>query len=211
MRRISWTIAILLAGCGGSPDDASPQPSSAPSEAPAVDLVGNPGSPAPLTAGTNTPARVVARFYDALRDGDDKALASLLSDKARSETAKNGLEVLSQEDSSSLSYEIGETEYVTEEMDGAHVASLWIEPDEHGQRVTTKVIWVLRKQTRGWRIAGFAQVFRDELPVLFDLESAEDTMRAKEYVDEEFYGGRETPPMQTATPGLPASTDTRLR
>ena len=119
--------------------------------------------------------------------------------------------MLSQEENSLLTYEVGETEYVTEEKDGAHVASLWIEPDEHGHPVTTPVVWLLRKQANGWRIAGFAQVFQNELPVLFDLENAEETLRAKEYVDTEFYGEQQERPMQTANPELPASTDTRLR
>lgn len=202
MRCVSWTIALLLAGCGGSSDDASTnQLSSSSSETPAV---GTTSSPVTLTAGTNTPARVVAQFYDAMRDGNDATIASLLSDKARSETAKNGLKLRSQ-GKSSLTYEIGETEYVTEQKDGAHVASLWTEPDQ-----TTEVIWLLRKQTSGWRIAGFAQIY-DEGPVLFDLESTEDILRAKKYVDAESYGGQEEPPMETANSVLPGSTDTRLR
>ncbi len=202
MKRISWTIAFLLAGCGGSPDDAATDPlANSTLETPTA------SSLAPLVT-ADTPAGVVAQFYDALRDGDNTTIGQLLTDKARDETAKNGLKVLSQENSA-LTYQVGETEYVTEAMDGAHVASFWIEPDERSQPVSTEVVWILRKQANGWRVAGFAQVFDNELPVLFDLESAEDTLRAKEYVDT--YGRQTEPPVQTANPELPASGDTRLR
>jgi hypothetical protein len=193
---MSWTIAFLLAGCGGSPDDAS------------TNQLSSPSSDAPDA--TDAPDQVVTRFYDAMRAGDDSAIASLLTDKARNETAKNGLQILSQ-GNSSLSYEIGKTEYITEEMDGAHVASLWTEPDEHKQPVTTEVIWVLRRQTNGWRVAGFAQVFDGELPLLFDFEDPEHMLRTKEYVETGLYGGQNEPPMQTADPQVPASTDTQLR
>lgn len=204
MKRISWTIAFLLAGCGGSPDDAATDPlANSTLETPST------SSPVQVTI-ADTPAGVVSQFYDALRDGDNTTIAQLLTDKAREETAKNGLKVLSQENSA-LTYQVGETEYVTEELDGAHVASLWIEPDERSQPVSTEVVWILRKQTNGWRVAGFAQLFDNNLPVLFDLESAEDTLRAKEYVDTEYYGRQTEPPMQTANPELPATGDTRLR
>jgi hypothetical protein len=192
---MSWTIAFLLAGCGGSPDDASNDQLSAPSlDAPDAE---------------DGPAQVVARFYDAMRAGDDRTIASLLTDKARDETARSGLEILSQ-GNSSLSYEVGETEYVTDQRDGAHVASLWTEPDEHQKSVTTEVIWVLRKQTGGWRVAGFAQVFDDELPLLFDFEDPEHMLRTKEYVETDLYGGQNEP-MQSANPDLPAAGQTQLR
>lgn len=197
MRRMSWTIALLLAGCGGSPDDASTNQLSSPSS--------------DASDGTDTPAQVVERFYDAMRAGDDSAIAALLTDKARNETAKNGLEILSQ-GNSSLSYEVGKTEYVTEEMDGAHVASLWTEPDEeHKQSVTTEVIWVLRRQTNGWRVAGFAQVFDDELPLLFDFEDPEHMLRTKQYVETDLYDGQKEPPMQSANPDVGAAADTQFR
>lgn len=211
MRRISWTIALLLAGCGGSPDDASTTQTPASSlESPAVVTASISGSSSPSNEGTSAPARVVAQFYDALRDGDNSAIAGLLTDKAREQTAKNGLEILSQSNSS-LTYELRETEYVTDQKDGAHVASFWTETDEHGQSATSEVIWVLRKQAAGWRIAGFAQVFSDDLPLLFDLEDPEHMLRTKEYVEKEFYGRQQESPMRTANPELPASADTRYR
>ncbi len=209
MRRMSWMIALLLAGCGGSSDEASAPPSSEPQYVPVVNFDHNPGSDATTTVDANTPAAVVSQFYDAMRAGDDRTIASLLTDKARSETAKNGLEILSQ-GNPSLTYRIGKTEYVTENRDGAHVASLWTEPDERQQSVTTEVIWVLRKQTEGWRVAGFAQVYGDDF-VLFDFEDPQHMLHTKEIVDAKFYGEQEEPPIETATPEFPVSGDTQLR
>lgn len=211
MRRISWTIAFLLAGCGGSPDDASTTQAPAPPlESRAAVTATIPGSSTLSGEETDAPARVVAQFYDALRDGDNTTIAGLLTDKAREETAQNGLEIRSQSNSS-LTYELRETEYVTEQKDGAHVASLWTETDEQGQSATSEVIWVLRKQAAGWRIAGFAQVFSEDLPLLCDLEDPENMMRMKEYVENELNGRRQESTLRTANPEVPASNDTRFR
>jgi ketosteroid isomerase-like protein len=123
------------------------------------------------------------RFYEALRDGDNGAIESLLTDKAREETAKSGLAIQSQA-SAALSYTIGETDFVTDQLDGAHVMSLWSEPGPDGAQVSTRVIWVLRKQPNGWKISGMATpVVEGQLPLLFNFENPEDMMQKKSYVE----------------------------
>jgi hypothetical protein len=136
------------------------------------------------TAGaTPSPADAVAHFYEALRLGNKDAIAGLLTDKARAETAKNGLGI-SSSGSGSLKYQLGETDYVTEQMDGAHVKSIWTETDEFGQLVDTEVIWVLRKQHNGWRVAGMAtQVMEGQLPLLFNFEDPQDMLQKKAFVE----------------------------
>jgi len=209
MSRVSWMIAstvvaLLFAGCGGSPDAAST------SEQSQASADTNAGGPAALAAGPGTPARVVGQFYEALRDGDDGAISRLLTDKARGETAKNDLEIRSL-GNPSLSFKIGETEYVTEEKDGAHVASVWTETDEDERSESIEVIWVVRKQADGWRIAGFAQVFEGDMPVVFNFEDPEHMLRTKEYVETELYGQEDQPVMQATNPAAPTTPDTQLR
>jgi len=209
MRRISWTIALLLlAGCGGASDDASTSQLSAPSSQ--TPIAGDPGNAARMSADPDTPAYVVGQFYEALGNRDDQAISRLLTDEARDETAKNDLEIRLQENTK-LTYEIGETEYVTEGAGGAHVGSLWTETDQHGQEMALDVVWILRRQTDGWRIAGFAQVFENELPVVSNFEDPDQMRRTKEHVENRAFGDENQSVPHTATPEAPASTNTRIR
>jgi len=167
-------LACSITGCGGDPQGPP--------------NVANSAS-GPVAAGSastaSTPADVVVQFYEALRKGDDAAIASLLTDKAREETANSGLGIQSQA-SESLSYEIGNTDYVTDQMDGAHVRTMWREPSPEGPLTATEVIWVLRKQTGGWRISGMATpVVEGELPLLFNFEEPEDMLQKKEFVEQQ--------------------------
>jgi hypothetical protein len=100
-----------------------------------------------------------------------------------------------------LSYEIGETEFVTE--DGAHVMSLWKEADPVGELVATQVVWVLRKQPLGWRISGMATpVMEGQLPLLFNFEDPEDMLQKKDLIETQMAesAAAETTAETTATP-----------
>ena len=189
MRGAAWMIqmSVLLClsiGCGDS--QQSPQGNGA--SGPAAQMRSDNGSQRvgktePGETGADQPNQVVSLFYQALRSGDDASIAALLTDRAREETAKSGLAIQSQA-SDSLSYTIGETDYVTESLDGAHVMSLWTEPDGEGGLVSTNVIWVLRKQQDGWKISGMATpVAEGQLPLLFNFENPEDMMQKKAYVE----------------------------
>jgi ketosteroid isomerase-like protein len=176
MKRLtrSWLVAIwalVIAGCSTSSDPASPLAA---------------GTQDVAASSERQPTDTVARFYEALRKGDEPAIADLLTDKAKAETAKSGLGIQSQ-GSNRLEYELGEVEYVNEALDGAHVQSLWIDYDERGERLATEVIWVLRKQSDGWRVAGMAtQIAEGQLPLLFNFEDPEDMLRKKEYVERQY-------------------------
>jgi hypothetical protein len=176
MKRLtrSWLVAIwalVIAGCSTSSDPASPLAA---------------GMQDVAASSERQPTDTVARFYEALRKGDEPAIAELLTDKAKAETAKSGLGIQSQ-GSNRLQYELGEVEYVNEALDGAHVQSLWIDFDERGERLATEVIWVLRKQSDGWRVAGMAtQIAEGQLPLLFNFEDPEDMLRKKEYVERQY-------------------------
>lgn len=188
-------LACCLAGCGGAPQgssDAANQTSNA-STAPGATAAASAPAAASADSGTaaapaadqNAPPAIVAQFYEALRKGSDVAIASLLSDKAREETSKSGLGIQSQA-SQSLTYEIRESEYVGDQMEGAHVRTMWMEPDANGQLVATEVIWVLRKQSNGWKISGMATpVVEGELPLLFNFEEPEDMLQKKEFVEKQ--------------------------
>ena len=187
LRVLSLTVlACGFAGCGGAPqgssDAATPLGTSRlrPRRDGWRSDAGSDGAPAANASG---PSAVVVQFYEALRKGNDVAIAGLLTDMAREETSKSGLGIQSQA-SESLSYEIRETDYVSDQMDGAHVRTMWLEPNPEGQMTTTEVIWVLRKQSNGWKISGMATpVVEGELPLLFNFEEPEDMLQKKDFVE----------------------------
>jgi ketosteroid isomerase-like protein len=218
MRGAAWIIqfSVLLGlsiGCG----DSQQSPPDNGLSGPAAEMRSGDSSPlagktTPGATGPNQPNQVVSLFYQALRSGDDASIAALLTDRAREETAKSGLAIQSQA-SDSLTYTIGETDYVTEDLDGAHVMSLWTEPDGEGGLVSTDVIWVLRKQQNGWKISGMATpVAEGQLPLLFNFENPEDMMQKKAYVESQVAdandrqpdAGAEVPPADMA-PGTATS------
>jgi hypothetical protein len=208
-------LACSFAGCGGAPQGSSDAANSAPSEPAAsgpaaTAVVTDAGSDSAPAANVSGPSAVVAQFYEALRKGNDVAIAGLLTDKAREETSKSGLGIQSQA-SESLSYEIRETEYVSDQMDGAHVRTMWLEPSPAGQLATTEVIWVLRKQRNGWKISGMATpVVEGELPLLFNFEEPEDMLQKKEFVERQLAApagapGAESSPRAATAPASPAA------
>lgn len=186
LRVLSLTVLICgLAGCGGAPQGSSEAANAGSSPAGGEGLTPAAGAAAAAPADSSGPADVVAQFYEALRRGSDETIASLLSDKAREETANSGLGIQSQA-SESLTYQISETEYVGDPTDGAHVRTTWMEPGPAGDTTATEVIWVLRKQRDGWRISGMATpVVEGELPLLFNFEEPEDMLRKKEFVEQQ--------------------------
>ena len=213
MRYQLWMAALsvifFLIGCGKS-DNSGP---AADSSAIGNRASGPAGSESPDAASlqSSKPTEIVARFYDALRDGDASKIAALLTDKAREETSRSGLAIRSP-GSTSLAYQIGEFEYVTPEKDGAHVKSVWTEADADGQRVSTDVIWVMRRQQNGWRVAGMATpVEEGQLPLLFNFEDPENMLKNKELVERQHNADQETTVQQAAKPAGEADSPTMIR
>jgi len=117
-----------------------------------------------------SPDGVVNAFLAALRDGDESLAESLLTAKAREETAKQGLAV-HPPGTPSASFQLGETDYVTSDKRGAHVSCTWTEQDGQDDAISYEIVWALRRQVEGWRIAGMAtQVTEGGPPVFLNFE-----------------------------------------
>jgi hypothetical protein len=175
--------ALVLAGCGGSPQGSSPETQHGVSQSDNTPHTLRASVTAPPVLANSSPGDVVAAFYEALRRGDNATIASLLTDKAKAETARSGLSIQSQA-SKGLQYEIRETEFVTEQMDGAHVGSVWSEPGSDGQLTSTEVVWILRREQGCWRISGMATSLAEgELPLVFNFEDPEDMQQKRSYAE----------------------------
>lgn len=129
------------------------------------------------------PDAMVAEFLEGIRSGNDAKAASLLTPLARQKTAEMGLEVAPPA-SETAKFKVGQVEYVAE--DGAHVATDWMDVDENGQQTTDAIIWMVRRENDGWRVAGMAtKVFEDQPPLFLNFEDPDDMMRKQKLVAEE--------------------------
>ncbi|HWB00727.1 MAG TPA: hypothetical protein VG713_19675 [Pirellulales bacterium] len=157
------TAVLVIAGCGGG------------------------GSPAESTASTKpkegaTPQAALITFLEAVRIGDDKKASELLTDIAREKTTEMNM-LISPPGSKTASYEVGEVEVVP---GGAHVAASWSDLDEQGAKHTDTIVWILREEPQGWRIAGMAtKLFNDLPPLVLNFEDPQDMLRKQALAEQE--------------------------
>jgi hypothetical protein len=164
-----WMATGLgLAGCGGA-------------EAPKPEV--SAAAEAAKKAALDKPEVAVFQFLEAVRTGNDSQAAFMLTPMARKKTSEMNLAV-SPPGSKTANFKVGQVEYVTE--DGAHVASTWSDVDESGERQSDEIIWMLRHETEGWRIAGMAtKLFEDSPPLYLNFEDPEDMVRKQQLAAEE--------------------------
>ncbi len=192
MRSVDWltlaAITLCAIGCN-SGDPANSQAPSAPgnqaqgsnrtvADAPLGSHRGEPPQdesarvsrlPVQAPGSTATPQEVVHAFLEATRGGDDEVASSLLTRKAIEETTKRGLSVRPP-GSASMHYTIGRTE--PGPNNGVYVNSVWADKLEDGSPEEYQVVWILRQEPVGWRIAGMAvQMDEGADPLFVDFES----------------------------------------
>lgn len=184
MRGLMISAAILvglgLAGCNGqtagTPAPASPAQTAASPAAPAQAAPKSLPIAVPATA---APDQVVTVFLNALRTGDSPTTESLLTGKAREELEKHSMSVDVQS-APNANYEIRAAQVLADNPSGAHVTSVWTEKFDDGDE-TYEIVWVLRHQPEGWRVAGMAmQLIPEQPPQFLNFENPEDMLKKKE-------------------------------
>jgi len=194
MERRRWAlilpaIACIVMGCSKGQDGE-------------VQISGD-AAPAELIVGP-TPEAAVKEFLEAVKSGNDDRASFMLSDAARQKTTEMEM-VVAPPGSATATYEVGDVEYVTEDKDGAHVASKWTDLQD-GESHTDEIIWILRKEAVGWRIAGMAtKIFDDELPLILNFEDPEDMLRKQKLAQEELER-RESQDLQVRQSAKPGET-----
>lgn len=149
-------------GCGGSDEAVQPANEGDPAE-----QVADQAAPiAPVrTFKSSTPQEAAEAFFTALRDGDEELVELLLTEKARAESLKNGLAVNPPGNHTAI-FTVGAVEYI--QTEGAHVAGSWTETTNDGTQ-TIDIVWILRQEAGGWRIAGLAARAQDQT-VVYNFE-----------------------------------------
>ncbi len=190
MERRNWFVVLTaltilpLTGCGSSD---TPAPGAKPS-----------------TISATTPDKAVFQFLEAVRLGNDATASQMLTNLARQKTAEMQL-VVAPPGSDTAKFSVGEVEFLGET--GAHVASTWTDIVDDGQAHTDTIVWILRKDPEGWRIAGMGtKLFDDSPPLLLNFEDPEDMIRKQRMAEEEM--ARRSQPAGTQPPagqtgGLP--------
>jgi hypothetical protein len=180
---VASLVLLGVAGCGGS-------------ESPA----GGGASKAPVLEG---PAGAVHEFLHAVKTGDEKKAADMLTDKARTKTAEMDLEV-APPGSDTASFEVGEVEMLDD--NAAYVGSVWSDVDPDGTKRSDQIVWVLRKEPEGWRIAGMVTRLLDSKLIL-NFEDPEDMIAKQEAAAkalEEYQKNTPYNPESTEAPPLQA-------
>jgi hypothetical protein len=191
---VATSIITVSLGCSRSPSEVSTTPA-----AEARDLTVDVASQVPLpVADTSKPDAVVAAFLNALRDGNDEVAEALLTTIARRETQEHELAV-QPPGSPSARYEIGEVKHV---QGGVHVNSSWSESNESGEQSTYEIVWVLRQEPIGWRVAGMATAVNPTKPPIYlNFEDVPDLLQKWQQADAELAALEEQDqPLQAAQP-----------
>jgi hypothetical protein len=163
---LAAVLPLIAAGCG---KQASDGPSATNEAAQSAQLEG--------------PAAAAAAFLEAIRTGNEKAAMAMLSTLARQKNASLDSSVTPSA-SDTAKFVIGKVDYLGD--DGARVACKWSDLDSDGQMKTDEAVWVLRRETEGWRIIGLAiELFPGEMPLVLKFEDPEDMKRKKQWAHEE--------------------------
>ena len=195
--RFTWLLAGMaavssVAGCGNSPSTEVSQSETL--------------TPARLAIQPDGPEAAVVKFLEAIRTGSDDAAAQMLTPLAREKTAEYQLAV-APPGSDTATFKVGEVEMIGDE--GAHVASFWTDIDVNGEKHTDTIVWMVRKEAQGWRIAGMAtRVIEDQPPVILNFEDPEDMLAKQQQIEEEMAKQSGAAVVEEA---VPAATANRLR
>lgn len=165
---------LALSGCGSG--ETTPQAKTAPD-----------GQAKPKST-DDTPDGAVTVFLEAVRGGDDAVAAEMLTKLARQKTEEMEL-VVAPPGGDDMKYEVGEIESLSDEI--AHVACTWSDGDEHHD-----VVWALRKEKSGWRIAGMATQL-EGVPLLLNFEDPKDMFLQQEAAEQEIARREEAAALQT--------------
>ena len=138
----------------------------------------------------SSPEVVASAFLDALRAGNNTIAEQFLTSTAREQATSHNL-VVQPPGSPSATYEIRE---VTRRGPNANVNSRWTEFSAEGLPVNYDIVWILKQQSEGWRIAGMATAFIPGAePVFLNFEDAADLLAKWNQADEDLAAESDKP------------------
>ncbi len=182
-KKWAWMVGVgaicgLLMGCGGFWSSNSGGQSGSDS-APAASATAQQTSKPTL----QPPAQAVYDFLEAVRKGDDLGAERMLTSLARKKTQEMNM-VVAPPGSDTASFEVGKVTMLDENR--AEVLCRWTDREADGSFRTDEIIWLVKKEPEGWRVAGMAAtVFPDQPPYPLNFEDPEDMLRQQEKIKAE--------------------------
>ena len=155
-----WVSFFALSGCGKAPvaENSAGQSQTAQQEVKAA----------------------VEQFLGAVRSGNDEAIFNMLSPDARKVFGRDKLPSIPASDTAD--FRIDAVNLLNDRE--AQVRTTMIDLDDTGQKVEDSIAWALRKTEEGWRIAGTAFVFFEDMdPIIINFESREAIAQAEAQVE----------------------------
>ena len=126
---------------------------------------------------TSTPELGLAHFLQALKRRDAIAVEQLLTSVARIEAQRSKHSIKLAENppfSAQAKFKFGQLEFVDETKTGARIPVVITDYDGQDE-FTEEIIWVLGKDDRGWRVAGYAfELFKNEPWLVLNFQDLED-------------------------------------
>jgi hypothetical protein len=160
-----------------------------------------------------TAEHAIFQFLEAYRAGDDKRTEAMFTERAKKQIAALGYKVTPPR-SDTASFKIGTVTPVKDEQGeiaGAQVEIVWSDLNDKQQRQHENMMWVLRKEPEGWRVAGAAvNAIPGENPLLLDFENLEETIlklkKAKDLRDQREQAAEQPADGTAPVPSAPATT-----
>ncbi len=151
---------------------------------------GNSDEAAPVATVTAPPAQpeeILQQFLTSVKAGEKDKAENLLTTLAREKTAAEGIGI-GNLSNAGVSFEIQGVQplVMPDGKEAAHVSCVFTEKQADGKTESHNIIWAMRKETDGWRVAGMAWTpFPGEPPVLMNFEDPADMLRKQELLAEE--------------------------
>ncbi len=201
-------LVPFAVGCGSSDESTSTKPTS---EKPSNEAVAktdeNVAAVPTKPLKSSTPKEAVQTFLDAVKLGDAVAAELILTERARVEMGKNDMDVRPPQNPDAQ-YTLGATEYEDDAQTGAYVASSWTAEDKNGAIQTDEIVWILRNEDAGWRLAGMAvKPDPSKPPRIFNFENPLEMMTEIEEAEKDYVQEQQQTPPATATAAAPPETN----
>jgi hypothetical protein len=208
MKRSAWLLPLILfvagvSGCGKS-TPTPPTNETTPNQSTALPQGTAVAAYVPKQVAVDaTPDQVVSVFLEAMRAADATSVETLLTTQAREETKRHNMPV-EPVAAPHAQFQVAAPQYLPMNPNGAHVQAQWTESDGM-TNYTHTVIWVLRRQAEGWRIAGFAiELVPGQGPQFLNFEDPADMLKKQQEAVAAIQAAGQPAAEQAAQPPQPA-------
>jgi len=193
---LALTLNLFAGGCNnaetGSPDSLTTADTAADSLDHQTNGATNKAEPeqafgvGEMPLSDDDPEAVVREYLNAHRTGDPTTVNRLLTALAQRKIQELDI-ALSPPVTEAAEFEILGHKYLDAERNLSHVGSLWKDRDSSGEMEEFSIVWVVRLESEGWRIAGMIpQATAGAAPPAINFEDPLGTIRRLEAANEAY-------------------------